>query len=199
MVLSSPWGAFLLCFVMAYATATDMLSRYDANRIGDLVQDLQKRVPPATLIGPPAYATLQTALEDAAALIDAHCLVGGKYHLQDLLNLVSIAGNPPVATPTNQTGNLLIRINCDLAFGLLLERRGYNAGEIQTLAPGMGMALELLKRLGDGELIFNVAAVILAGTGQNIDNPLALSDRVTLITSNSRIFGTLSDGRSPLP
>lgn len=150
---------------MSYAAGSDMVKRYDVRRLGDLVSDTGTRV-----VDPTTDPNLQAALDDAAGLIDAALLRGGRYQPADLSGL-----------PANSSSQaLLFRINCDLAYGLLLQRRDLTAPKQVEVAYG------LLDRLAEGSMIFGaVQAAVNSGQPVNV----RLDFDVSLISSLDRVFG----------
>lgn len=165
---------------MSYAQPSDMLARKDARRLGDLVSDTGVRVSSASLLTDPV---LQAALDDAQALIDAAILRGQRYLPAELLALL------PPATPTSSY-QLLIRLNCDLAYGLLVGRRGYSRSDTLNQAPGYEEALGMVEALADGQRIFpDITGVPQAGVGLPA---VTLSQNVALVSSLTRVFGDLT-------
>jgi phage gp36-like protein len=166
---------------VSYATPSQMLTRYDARRLGDLVVDGDKTTPRATptqLLSDPVLAEM---LADASGLIDAALLVGGRYSPADLATLAAVEAALP--TPSS-TFKLLVRLTCDLAYGLLVRRRGLG----MDLAPGYAEAAALLDRLSNGELIFDVAAVVEAGRTRVVQ----LSRQIGHLSTLTRVFGDLA-------
>jgi phage gp36-like protein len=162
---------------MAYAVAQDMLNRFDARRLGDLVRDDTTRATPTELLVPDPV--LLVALNDAASEIDASVLAGKKYLPADLAGL---AGTDL---------NLLVRLNCDLAYGFLVMRRGYSATDTAAQAPGFTRALEMLVLLRDGQKVFAVDANREAG----LSKMGPLSRNIHLISHMQRYFGDLNRNR----
>lgn len=93
---------------MAYASAADLVNRYDARIIGDVIGDADQRVTEANLA---SNAKVQAALEDATGQIKSAATVANKY-TEDSLQTLADAQDP-----------LLVRMTCDLAMGYLLNRR----------------------------------------------------------------------------
>lgn len=131
---------------MAYATADDLLTRYDSRRVADLVSDTGARS-----VYPNSSPVVAVVLEDASGMIDAACRVAKRYTTADLNSL------------TGSTKSLLVRLTCDLAFGLLVARRGYSAQDQKVMAPQTEAANALLEQLRTGERIFDDAEVANAG------------------------------------
>lgn len=158
---------------MAYATNAAMMKRFDHRRIGQLVRDDGTQATAAEL---GSDSVLSALLTDASAMIDSALLRGGRYTLDDLQNL------------TGQDAALLQRLVCDLAYGLLVRRRGYTGAELTSLAPDYDQAMKVLEQLANGELVFNVAEVILAGKPRRA----VLSYDRALVSSTRRLYGDLT-------
>jgi phage gp36-like protein len=94
---------------MGYATGADMLQRYDARLLGDLVSDDGTQVSVANL---PTNGNLVALLTDAQAAIDAALFVGNRYTVAQLTTLSTTAQS------------FLRRLNCDLCLIYLKRRRG---------------------------------------------------------------------------
>ena len=127
----------------SYATPADMLARYDARVVGDLVDDTDTQIQPAGLVNNPVLLAL---LADASSDIDAALTVGSRYTLTDLAGL------------TGNARQLLIRITCDIALAYLLRRRpSLKSDELKGV---MELANQHLDRLRKGDEIFPLSAVI---------------------------------------
>ena len=157
---------------MAYASTIDLTRRYDERRVGQLILDNGEKATPAQIT---SSAVVSEILEDASSLVDAYALRGGKYTTTDLAGLT---GSPQ---------KFLKRLVCDLAYGLLVERRGFTETEARANAPGYARALGLLDKLAAGELIFTTDAAIAAGKPVRA----VLDRRLQLISSATRLFGDL--------
>jgi phage gp36-like protein len=158
---------------MAYATPEAVLLRYDSRRVGALCSDTGSQVTASALLTDPVLAEL---LEDASGMIDSALLRGGRYTQSDLVAL------------TGMDAKLLQRLVCDIAYGLLVSRRGYTAQELQANAPGYVSALAMLDRLAAGEAVFNVEENVLAGKPKRV----VLSKNRQLISGASRLYGDLT-------
>jgi phage gp36-like protein len=150
---------------VAYATPAQFLARYDANRVGDLVTDDGLRVLPNALL---TNSVLQAMLDDASAWLEAAVRAGNKYTVADLSGLAA-AGN-----------TLVVRLVCDLAYGMLLQRRGLPPGEAHD------RALVMLEKIASGQQVFPTQAAVEAGT---VETPVVLSKRMRLLSSVDRYFG----------
>lgn len=134
---------------MAYATPAELLARYDARVIGDLVGDVNERVDAADL---PTDENLLAALDDASGEIEAAVLQGKRYTTADL---AALAGN---------TRFFLVRICCQIAIARLWERRlTLDASEQIAAEQAFEQARKALDRLKRGEEIFDIQAVKDAG------------------------------------
>ena len=133
---------------MAYASAQDLLNRYDSRRIGDLAGDVGVRLTESQIL---TDSKVAAALDDASGKVMAAIKRANRYTDSELnaLTGVSLA--------------YLKRITCDMAFAYLNMRRGYGAAEVEAQAPGYRTALEDLNRLGNGEMIFDVESKREAG------------------------------------
>lgn len=158
---------------MAYATAADMKNRYDERRLGQLVLDDGTMATSAQL---ETDTVLSEMLEDATALIDAFATRGGRYTQAEL---TALTGSPL---------KLLKRLTCDLAYGLLVQRRGYTASETDAMAPGFSRAIALLDKLGEGALIFATENAVAAGKPTRT----VLSKDIELISDASRFLGDIT-------
>lgn len=162
---------------MSYATAQNMIDRYDVNRLGQLVADDGIQRTSAQLLSDDVLAEM---LADAASLINASLMAGGRYAIADLQSL------------TGTDAGLLVRLNADLAYGLLLQRRGYPLDQLKSIAPGYLQAFQWLDRLADGQMIFNIEAVKDAG---RTHLEVVVTKQEPLLSSTlTRVFGDLTLG-----
>lgn len=123
---------------MAYATAQDLLLRYDARRVSDLVSDTGSRS-----VYPDQSPVVAAVLDDASGMVESACRASQRYTANDLQAL------------TGNTSALLKRLVCDLAFGLLVARRGYSSQDQRVMAPQTEAANGMLEMLRRGERIFS--------------------------------------------
>lgn len=92
-----------------YATADDLLKRYDARLLGDLVSDSGTPVAPNDL---PSNPVIDAVLRDACAAVDAAVFVGSRY-------------TPEQMTTLSETAAAFVRrLVCDLALVYIKRRRG---------------------------------------------------------------------------
>ncbi len=131
----------------AYATGSDLIARYDVDLVGDLATDSREPIEQSAVPNLPLVAT---ALLDASGMIDVNLSTGGRYKPSDLDQL---------------TGNSvyhLKRITCDVAMGLLLQRR--TDMKYQELAEKVvAGSKQHLMALARGENIFGISAVVDSG------------------------------------
>jgi hypothetical protein len=135
---------------MSYALPLDLLARYDVRTLGDLVNDAGVRQGVANLVTDPV---IQTMLNDAAGLVNTAIQQGNRITSDDITNLQTAGG----------TGwSMLVRLNCDLAYVMLCQRRGYASKEL-SLLPQWINSNALLEQLRKGERIFDLVDAKQAG------------------------------------
>lgn len=129
---------------MAYATAAQLLERYDARVLGEYAGDSGAVIAPGSL---PANTRVIAALNDASAMIDAALMKSRKY------------------TSANITaaGYLPIRMCCDLAAGLILEARMLPQEEVGQLVPRYKEARDWCDRLSVGTEVLPIEGNLDAG------------------------------------
>lgn len=155
---------------MSYATTQDLLLRYDERRVADLVSDTGSRS-----TNPAASPVAEMALEDASGMIDAACRVSGRYKSLDLLGM------------TGHGASLLVRLCCDLAYGLLVARRGYSSTDQKAMAPQFEFANAMLDSIRKGERVFDVF------DGQNPDSGTPVTSTVLNLKTKTIGYETMSD------
>lgn len=132
-----------------YATAADMLTRYDATTVGDLLVDGRNATKPDASIllnaGTPEGQKLQKLLMGCSGLVESAAMMGGKYTPADLASL------------TGNQAELLKRIVCDLAIFDLYKRRPNPDSPIPA---AYREAANWLSALEDGTTIFGLQEVI---------------------------------------
>lgn len=165
-----------------------MFVYHDCDQVADMLRVGQTPRPsvsdmlnPNTVVG----ATLARILLSAAGRIEGRCLVGKRYQPDDLRALVDAGGS---------AAEILIKLNADLAFWMLCQRRQPNASDPKNV-PGAAEAYEYLKALGEGEAIFGFRES--AEAGLPTANP---PDAPKLITPNAvarayRLFPTYQLGQ----
>ena len=160
---------------MAYASASDLLLRYDSRRVADLVSDAGERSS-----NPASSPVLAAVLDDASGAIDAACRAAQRYLASDLAGL---SGNSLA---------LLKRLTCDLAFSYLVARRGYSANDQRVMAPQAQSASDMLEMLRRGERIFNdttdaAAAGVTVHTDRTVTS--GFYTQLDIVGRSSRLFG----------
>jgi phage gp36-like protein len=164
---------------MAFASQTYLLSCYDARICSELISDTGY---PADVTGD--NAVLQQFLDEASEQISAAALVGNRYTHKQLF----------ILSQCTDRGFMLRRLTCDLAFGLIVSRRGRSAGDINKLCPRYTDALQTLEKLQTGLNIFpgiDDLEYETAGTPSNVNlnTPVPGVQSQPLITSfAARIF-----------
>ncbi len=129
---------------MAYVTPEQFLDRYDARDVGDLVSKDEFRVEGSALLN---NSKLNSALEDASAIVRSGALVGRKYIEEELQQLAK------------DKDAFLVQIVCDLTLGRLITGRSLTA----EVTPDVLRAEEWVALLRLGERIFNVLKAAGAG------------------------------------
>jgi phage gp36-like protein len=157
---------------MAFATAQDMLDRIDSRWLCDLILDDGTAGTEAEFL---ASTRVAAVLDDAAGIILAYALQGGRYTEDDLDDL------------TGASLSLLVRLNVDLASALLAEARQVPVEDVEKTIPGYGRTLKFLEQLQLGNVIFNVQAAIDAGSPK-----LAYNVAGYMIPTMERYFGDVN-------
>jgi phage gp36-like protein len=164
---------------MAYATAADLITRYDRNLIADLAGD------DGTPADPLTSARVAAALEAASGEIDAACRLGGRYLPSELAAL----GGADAA--------FLRDITCQLAMLRLVGVRVQSIGELayKTLRD---MSDKVIDDLRSGRMIFGTPAAERAVTPA-VDGPSAIDyDRLNLLPERTRNYYPNRQSRLPL-
>lgn len=134
----------------AFATAAELLQRYDYRVIGQLISDTGTAENAASILANPITTQM---LEDASGMIVLYAVKGGRYSEADLS---ALTGNGAAA---------LQRLTCDLAIYNFVLRRGLPVDEY----PQIERAFELLTLIGEGQVIFPIIENIEAGVAQSPD------------------------------
>jgi phage gp36-like protein len=124
---------------MAYATPAQLLARFDARTLGQLVRDDGVQASAAELL---TDDNLQAALDDASGEIDAVLFQGGRYTPDQL---AALTGNAQA---------YLIRMTCLIALRHLFDRRP--SLESTARDEATEQARKMLDRLRKGENVFNL-------------------------------------------
>lgn len=137
----------------AYATAAQLLARYDSRRVAELNSDTGSPVTPSD---PVSISTpVGAALYDATAMVDTAMQAGKRYTKTDLAALIADAD----ATK----GAPIVRVVCDIAYARLMMRRGLPAAEIDRLCPGYKDALAWIEDLRSGKTVLDISGALTAG------------------------------------
>lgn len=162
-----------------YATAADMLIRYDYTTVGQLLTDGRgTSTPDISLILNPAQpegAKLQTLLMRSSGLVESAAMMGGKYKPTDLQALIG-----------NQL-ELLKSIVCDLTIFELYKRRPNLDAPIP---PAYREAQSWLSALEDGTTIFGLQENIDATHMQSqVETPCVVDQRNMWTRQAAPYFG----------
>lgn len=155
----------------SYCTGTEFFERYDKRLIADMLGD--DGVPVSTT-GIETNSRLLKLLQQASGRVESACAVGERYRPEDLQAL------------TGNAHELLAGIVADLAFGLLMRRRG----TFDAAPAPVKEAEETLERLESGALIFPTVEAEKAG---HISiHQITAQERydLGLISGNDRYFGS---------
>lgn len=126
---------------MAFATIAEMIARYDERVLKDLVQDDNTRNPDIS-----ADPTIQAMLDDATGVIEA--------------SLRRTYSNDQLAALTAANSAVLIRMNVDLAMGMLYERRF--KGIPDQIQGVIDRATDMLTSIRKGDLVLDDAEARIA-------------------------------------
>jgi phage gp36-like protein len=157
---------------MSYATIANLIDRYDAREIGDLIADDNNRKEAIDLADDPI---LTAFLQDASGQVEAALVVAERYSAAELSGL------------TGNSAAHLVRITCDIAMSLLATRR---PGRLKTEARKaiVETAEAHLERLRKGENIFNLADQREAGA-PSIGGPSTLDlQNLNLVRDRTRNY-----------
>lgn len=152
------------------ATPAEMLKRFDARMLGDLVSDADVRVDGPELL---TNANLQAAIDDAWGEIIAALKRANRYTAADLTAL------------TGESKQFLIRLNCKLALRNLHQRRRWDADdEIREVATSE--ADRMLKQLTSGERVLDIEDVKQAGVPTIAEQTVSSVQRANLVVDRAR-------------
>ena len=154
---------------MSFASPAQMLERYDARTLGDIVSDTGVRVTSANLL---TDANLQAALDDASGEIESALYQARRYSASDLAAL------------TGNSLKLLVRLTCQIAFGHLWERRPWSDDEQRERA--IERADKALERLRKGEHVFDLDAQKDAGLPETAQPTVSSIQSLSMTVDESR-------------
>lgn len=159
---------------MALADGDDLVARYDPRRVGELAGDGSTPDPGDV----PTLPVVVAAMADAEDEVIAAFRTAGRYTLEDL--------DAPTPPDDGGTGRSIVkRLICDLAFGLLVDRRGYAAGDEANLSPRVEQARLMLEQFRRGERVLDTDTHPPAG----LPEAVTLPDAVNRADEAWRYFG----------
>lgn len=153
----------------ALATPDDMIQRFDARVLGDLVTDTDTRLPPASL---PTDPILLMVLDDASATLRAAVGAHGGY--------------PPDEIPTDDP--IVVRLVCAVALGYLYDRRSSDVPQGHEAI--VSEAAETLDLIRNGAYVFDSDAARRGTLPDNTVIPRGLLAR-------SPLFPQVNEDGSP--
>ncbi len=153
----------------SYITPADLATFYDSRRVLQLASD--DTTVPATLAdlsntGSTPYAIVRNCIESAASEVDTHCQQGKRYTRAVLEFMISDWLLYPTDTAKQKRAAVLRQLVADLAFGLLISRRGMSAKALSQLCPRYEEAQATLEKLALGVQVFDIDSAIDAGVPQ---------------------------------
>ena len=162
-----------------YITAAQFLKAYDTRRVRDLLSDSGTPVAANDVATDP---NLLQILAEASEEVAAAALVSKRYTTAQLTAMAA----------SSTSGFLLRRLTADLAFSLLVARRGQGAADIERLCPRHREAQRQLEQLRLGVALFPLIDDTHAEAGLpdtvNVD-ALTNPDRIDKLTAKaSRLF-----------
>ena len=126
---------------MAFLTPAQFVKVYDTRRVQQLLSDTGTPVASGDLA---TDENLLNLLAESTEMILSAVQVGTKYTEDELQDLAD----------SSTSGYLVRRLCADLAYGLLVARRGTSAADMDRLAPNWKFAQFQLQQLREGTLIF---------------------------------------------
>ena len=148
-----------------YITPLELVTYYDKRRVLDLASDTGATAVIADLSssGSAAYGFVAAAIRTAAGMLDSHCQMGKRYTRSVLEAIITAALAAPADEAKMKRAAMIRQMVADLAYGVMLGRRGYSADATKNLAPRYEEALATLERLAQGLQVFDLDANIEAG------------------------------------
>lgn len=157
----------------AYCSAAAFLESYDARTVGDLCSMNGTRVSASALLSDPVLAR---ALLGASGMIEAACLVAGRYAPADLQAL------------TGASRAFLERLAADLALGLLIRGRPDRKLPVPPQFNEVVRAGGWLDQLRGGERIFGLQETQDAGQISADRETQSVVEARRLVTQRARRF-----------
>lgn len=136
-----------------------------------------------------AYLKINNCIFSAESEIDSHCQQGKRYTRANLELIVTAATAAPSDTALRKRAAKLKQLTADLAYGLLISRRGMNTERVLTLAPRYEAAQVALEQLSLGVTVFDLDENINAG----VPSSATIGLNVYRPSFNNPMFGTWSD------
>lgn len=136
-----------------YCDVGDLFDYHDANQCADMLRqggDPRPSLADMLNVSSTVGARLYRFLLAGSGKIESMCLIGKRYTPLDLQAL------------TGGSQELLIKLNADLSFYMLCQRRQPGMSDPKSI-PGASEALEALKELRDGGMIFGFVETADAG------------------------------------
>lgn len=129
---------------VSFCTPAQLILQYDSRRVRELASDSGSPVAEADIA---TNSVLLNALGRATEMILSACRVSEEYTEEELQALALDSDNLGV-------GYQLRGLCADLAFGLLVMRRGTGAADLDRLSPAFAAAQRTLQMIEDGSRIF---------------------------------------------
>lgn len=173
-----------------YTDTQTFINQYDVRRICQLLSDTGAPVTQVSVLTNPVLLQI---LYEATGIVAMAARVGQKYSENNLESLGDVTGtikaDDGLQYGKTPSGNFLRRLVGDIAYGLIIARRGLSAEEMAEQAPTWPIAMGYLEQLRSGDRIFDIGGAPDAGL-PNIQQLGSLLDRnMTSISSKTRIWG----------
>lgn len=160
---------------MGFATPTDFTTCYDFRLIGDLITDELDAVEDLTVEEVQANAKVQAVLNQSSGEIVTNLIVGGRYTEADLTGL------------SGYSRDHLIRINCDIAMGLLIQRRPNKINQ-EVAASITDQARKHILAMRKGENVFGIPEIVEAGNLTILNQTPTSIERLNLLPDRMNRF-----------
>lgn len=146
-----------------------------------------------------AYQFVNNAILSASADLDMHCQQGKRYTRANLEQAIADANASPTSSGLVKRAQAVKQLVADLAYGLILSRRGMSSERVMSMAPRYEAAEAALEKLALGITVFDLDANINAGVPTtaliglrsyrpSFDNPM-FGVWYTSFGSDPRLFG----------
>lgn len=149
-----------------YILPLELVTFYDKRRVLQLASDTEAT--PAVIAdlsssSTDAYIFVNNCILSASSDLDSHCQQGKRYTRATLEAIITAANAAPTDSTLVKRALLLKQLVADLAYGILLSRRGMQSDRLASLAPRYEKAQEALERLALGITVFDLSDNIDAG------------------------------------